>query len=213
MSVVCPTVLAQNPHDFRQQLERVSHFAERIQIDVADGRFASNKTVELKHLWWPENLLVDLHMMYLDPARELDRLLKLKPHLVIVHAEAEGNFAAMATTLRDAGIKVGVALLQKTSAESVKPVLDLVDHVLIFAGTLGHFGGHPDMRMLEKARAIRQWNPALEIGWDGGVSDLNIADIAAAGVDVFNVGGYIQHAADPSHAYAILNSLALGTQT
>lgn len=207
MSIICPTVLAQNQHDFRSQIERVSTFSKRIQIDLADGKFTSNKTVDLKHVWWPEHLQVDLHIMYQDPVRHLKSFIKLKPHMVIIHAESDGNFLHLADALHGAGIKVGVAVLQRTNIESIAPILKLVDHVLIFGGTLGHFGGHADLRMLDKVKAVKLQEPKLEVGWDGGIHDLNIATLARSGVDVLNVGGFIQHAPDPSLAYAILNSL------
>jgi ribulose-phosphate 3-epimerase len=119
---------------------------------------------------------------------------------VIVHAEAEGDFAQIAEPLRMAGIKLGLALLQKTGVENIQPVLDQLDHVMIFAGTLGHFGGSADLSMLSKVDKLKQLNSELEIGWDGGVTDLNVTELARGGVDVLNVGGYIQHAVDPATA-------------
>jgi ribulose-phosphate 3-epimerase len=206
-TIICPTVLAQDPHDYRTQMDRVASFAPRVQIDLADGRFTGNKTVGVGQVWWPDGVKADLHMMYQNPAKQLNSLLKIKPHMVIVHAEAEGDFAQIAEPLRMAGIKLGLALLQKTGVENIQPVLDQLDHVMIFAGTLGHFGGSADLSMLSKVDKLKQLNSELEIGWDGGVTDLNVTELARGGVDVLNVGGYIQHAVDPATAYATLKAL------
>lgn len=208
MTVICPTVLGQDAHDYRQQVERVAPFAERIQIDVADGRFASNKTVGLNQLWWPTTVQADLHIMYMEPFKHLKALIKLKPQLVIVHAEAKGKFMELAEALHQADIKVGLALLQQTNVDAVLPVLPILDHLLIFAGTLGHFGGHANLRMLDKVKAVKRLRADLEVGWDGGITDLNITQIKRGGVDVLNIGGFIQHAGDPAAAYATLKALA-----
>jgi pentose-5-phosphate-3-epimerase len=53
----------------------------------------------------------------------------------------------------------------------------------------------------------------LEIGWDGGVTDQNISQLAFAGVDVFNVGGFIQKAEDPEKAFHVLERIADETGT
>jgi len=208
MPTICPTVLAQDSHDFRTQMERIAPFARRIQIDLADGNFAPNKTIGMKHVWLPPDIITDLHVMYQEPAKYLKDFIKLQPHMVIVHAEASGDFEVLAIALHSAGIKIGVALLPETPVDSLQTSIDYVDHVLIFGGTLGHFGGHADLSLLDKVAKLKSLRPELEVGWDGGVNDLNIARLAAGGVDVINVGGFIQHAVDPAHAYVILKSLA-----
>lgn len=207
MSIICPTILAQDPHDYRNQIERVAPFAKRIQIDLADGKFAPNKTVDIKHVWWPEHVQADLHMMYRYPARHLKLFVKLKPHMVIVHVESECEFMKLTDSLHSAGIKAGVALLQETALEAVLPLLPTIDHILVFGGTLGHFGGHADLKMLEKVKIIKSIEPRLEVGWDGGINDMNIEMLVKGGVDVLNVGGFVQHAPDPATAYATLKNI------
>ncbi len=207
MAIICPTVLAEEPHDYRAQMERIQAFAQRIQIDLVDGTFAPNKSVSVEQAWWPESIQADVHLMYQRPQDVLDKLIELKPNLVILHAEAEGNFAEFADKLHANGIKVGLALLAKTEVASVKPALDLLDHVLIFSGDLGHFGGHADLSLLGKASELKSLKPSLEIGWDGGINDQNAKALVSSGVDVLNVGGFIQKAERPEEAYATLKGV------
>jgi pentose-5-phosphate-3-epimerase len=207
MHVICPTILAADAHDFQVQLNRVAGFAHRIQIDITDGVFAPTPTLAIEQLWWPEGLSVDIHAMYKDPSKVLDELIALKPHMIIVHAEAEGSFVAIADKLHKNGIKVGVALLQKTSTHNIKPSLSLIDHVLIFSGDLGHFGGIADTQLLSKVKQLKEWKKDLEFGWDGGVSDQNAKSLADGGVHVLNVGGFIQKAIEPKLEYQKLQKL------
>lgn len=208
MSVtICPTITAEEPHGYRSQVERIEPFAVRWHIDVADGLFAPHKLIDLDYLWWPGNVQVDVHMMYKNPMQHLELLVVQHPRLVIVHAECEGDFEQWANTLHYHGIEVGVALLPGTPVSVIAEALPHIDHVLVFSGNLGYQGGsQADLRLLEKVQQLRALKPTLEIGWDGGVNDQNAATIAAAGVDVLNVGGYIQHAPNPQAAYAKLKA-------
>jgi len=85
--------------------------------------------------------------------------------------------------------------------------------VLIFSGNLGEYGGHANFDLLNKVDFLRQHKPELEIGWDGGVNLQNISQLAAGGVDVFNVGGFLQTAPDPEHEYLALERIAEETGT
>lgn len=208
MVTLCPTITAKDGHDYRSQMERVASFTSRVHIDLADGVFTDNKLVDLSHIWWPDNVTADLHIMYQQPMDTLEYILKFKPSLVIAQAEADGNFLEFARKLHSAGIRAGISLLAITSPLVIEPALAYLDHVLIFSGNLGHFGGYADMTLLDKVRLIRSWDKKIEIGWDGGINPKNINQLVEAGVDVLNVGGSIQRAKDPGAAYATLKELA-----
>lgn len=207
MTTICPTVTADNPHTFREQMERVAAFATRVHIDVADGSLTPNRLLALNRVWWPGGVRADLHVMLQKPFEHIEIYKALGPQLVIVHAEAEGDFAAFAEAMHHHGIETGVALLAHTTADTIEPALRHIDHVLIFSGRLGQFGGQVDLGLLEKVKLLRQLKPALEIGWDGGINDRNAGQLAAGGIDVLNVGGFIQRAAAPAAAYERLRAV------
>lgn len=188
-------------------MERAALFAKRIHVDFMDGEFAPTKSPGLHQAWWPEKIQADLHIMHKNPDAELDQIIKLKPSLVIVHAEADGNFVIIARKLHEAGIKAGVALLASTPIDVIKPALEYLDHVLIFSGDLGHFGGQTDLHLLDKVKKAKELKHTLEIGWDGGINDTNVRALVEGGVDVLNVGGYIQRAENPKERYDILKNL------
>jgi len=213
MSVICPAILAADGAQYRQQIEKVGHFAERIQIDLTDGDFAKAETISPEEAWWPVGIKADFHLMYKDPSAAARVILEHKPNMLIVHGEAEGNFAAFVNLCRGAGVKVGVALLARTPVDMILPALDSIDHVLIFSGELGRFGGHVNLDLLNKVNALRQHRRDIEIGWDGGINDQNISQLAFGGVDVFNVGGYLQNSADPEKSYRTLVRIAQETGT
>ncbi len=209
MPVICPTVTAYDPHEYRAQVERISPFAKRVHLDLMDGEFTAKKSPDLEQMWWPRKIAADLHLMCARPFEYIDKIQHLDPEMVITHAEADGDFVEWADRLHHySDIKVGVALLQKTDPELIRPALSRIDHVLIFSGSLGSFGGKADLAYLDKVKRLKDWKPELEIGWDGGINEWNTALLIDGGVDVLNVGGFIQSAKDPKSAYDTLVALA-----
>jgi ribulose-phosphate 3-epimerase len=132
--------------------------------------------------------------------------------MVIIHAEADVNHMHFAAELHKEEIKAGLAILPDTSIDSVEELLDSFDHLLIFSGNLGHFGGKTDLSLLGKIAEAKEINPGIEIGWDGGINDKNAAELVQARVDVLNVGGFIQKSDRPKEAYAKLEALAESTK-
>ena len=205
---ICPTITAETTDEYMQQMQRVEPFATRIHVDITDGDFAPRKLINFDQVWWRGNRTIDLHIMHRYPLDHREIILAMQPRLVIVHAEAEGNLMGFLDLLHHHGIEVGLALLQRTRVEDVEPALAAIDHLLVFSGNLGYQGGsEADLDLLSKVKKAKEANPRLEIGWDGGVNDTNIKALVDGGVEVINVGGYIQHAEDPAAAYAKLKAI------
>jgi ribulose-phosphate 3-epimerase len=213
MAIVCPAILADTEENYHKEMAGIAHFAERIQIDLTDGIFAKSPTVKPEQAWWPVGIKADYHLMYNNPLPAAKIVLEHKPNMIIVHAEAEGDFNQVVDFCKNLDVLVGVALLAKTPAETIFPALDNIDHVLIFSGDLGNYGGQADLNLLEKVNKLKAKKPSLEIGWDGGVNDQNISQLVTGGVDVLDVGGYIQNTENPEKAYQTLKRIADETGT
>lgn len=214
MAIICPTITASTEQEYREQIEMVARYVERIHLDLADGKFAPTKLISPQDAWWPVGLKADLHLMYEDPLPAARIILEHKPNMIVVQAEAKGNFEEVLRLCRSLGVSVGVALLAKTPAMTIVPALDKIDHVLIFSGNLGYQGGSVvDFSLLDKVNFLKSRKPGLEIGWDGGVNDQNVSRLILGGVDVLNVGGYIQKSDNPQKALQILKRIADETGT
>lgn len=206
--MICPTVTATTVSEYKKQIATNAPLAHRLHIDLMDGKFAPVKSVELKDVWWPPATEADIHIMYKKPMEVIEKIVHLQPKLVIIHAEADAHHMHFAAELHREGINAGLALLPETSVGSVENILHSFDHVLIFSGNLGHQGGsRANLDLLDKVKEIKKHHKSVEIGWDGGVNEKNVAEIHKAGVDVINVGGFIQHASNPGVAYVKLLAL------
>ncbi len=201
---IVPTVLAATPEEYKALLERINPFAKRVHIDLSDGSFAPTPTIGPDKVWWPQGWLVDIHAMVANPAEYIDFLIPLRPNMILFHAEAQGDLVAVAQKIKANGIKVGAVLMRSTVPADVAPLIEAVDHIMVFSGDLGKYGGVASMMQLEKVRLIRNINAGVEIGWDGGATTENAFSLAQGGVDVLYVGGAIQKAEDPAAAYATL---------
>jgi ribulose-phosphate 3-epimerase len=194
-------------------MEKVAKFAHRIHIDLMDDEFTKRHNVVAGDAWWPVGVKADFHLMYKQPGRAVDVILEHKPNMILIHAESSGRFIELADRLHGLGVLVGVALLPHTTVATIAPALEHIDHVLIFSGDLGNFGGHANLRLLEKVTELKQTKPNLEIGWDGGINEQNISKLVFAGVDVLNVGGFIQNTPEPEKSYQRLVRIAEETGT
>jgi ribulose-phosphate 3-epimerase len=208
MSVIAPAILAETPDDYKAMVERIHPFAQRVHVDVCDGEFAPSFTVGAAQVWWPQEWVVDIHAMVARPSEHLETLVSLKPHMIIFHAEVQEDIVPVLQHIKQLGIKAGVALLKPTVPSTVTAAIEAADHVMIFSGDLGKYGGTASLMQLEKVRLIRAIRQDVEIGWDGGANIENAYSLAQGGVDVLNVGGTIAKSNDPQATYtAMVNEI------
>jgi ribulose-phosphate 3-epimerase len=204
MSEIAPTITVETAEEFKAAVERLQPFAKRVHIDISDGEFAPTFLLGEDQIWWPKEWIVDIHAMVARPEEHLQRLLQLKPNLITFHVETGVNLVPIMEEIKKNGIKAGIAILRPTVPITVSGAIKSADHVLVFSGDLGHYGGVASLMQLEKVRLIKAINPNVEIGWDGGVAVDNAYTLTQGGVDVLNTGGAIAKAEDPAAAYATL---------
>ena len=203
-SVIAPAILAENAQQYKEQVDRITGFAERVHIDLTEGEFAPTFTVSIPELWAPEGWTIDIHAMVNKLDEYVPKLIALRPHLIIIHAEAKGDVLGALKEIKRSGIMAGLALLRPTVPQTVEELIKEAEHVLIFSGELGKFGGTASLMQLEKIRLVKMINPNVEIGWDGGVMVDNAYSLVQGGVNILNVGGTIQKATDPPAMFAKL---------
>jgi ribulose-phosphate 3-epimerase len=204
MSVIAPSITVETADQYKTMADKIHPFATRVHVDVSDGEFAPTFLLDEAQLWWPKEWQVDIHAMVARPSEHLAKLIALKPNLIIFHVETKEDSVALINQVKAAGIKAGIALLRPTVPSTVAAAIKIADHVMIFSGELGKYGGAASLMQLEKVRLVKAINPEVEIGWDGGVSVENAYTLTQGGVDVLNVGSAIATADDPAAAFQAL---------
>lgn len=205
ITTIAPAITETTPANYKKKVELLYPFAKRVHIDISDGTLTPNKTINETAVWWPKGWTVDIHMITAEPAKHVDNLIKLHPSLVIFHAEAHDDLLPIFNTLKQNGMKVGVAIVRGVYPGSIKAVLNAADHALIFSGTLGKHGGTADLLLGEKVALIQDIHRGIEIGWDGGANLSNTRQLTHIGVTVINVGAAIHDSNDPAKLFEALN--------
>lgn len=207
-AIISPAITVENADAYKTSMERIQQFAQRVHIDICDGEFAPSFLINPAEIWWPAEWQADIHAMVARPSEYVDQLIALKVGLIIFHAEVEEDLFAIMKKVQASGVKAGIALQRQTVPSTIQPLIEQADHVMIFSGNLGHYGGVASLMQLEKVRLIRAIKPNVEVGWDGGVTVENAFSLAQGGIDVLNVGGTIAKAADAEAAFkALVNEI------
>lgn len=204
MSVIVPCVTVNNSDAYKSAMQKIHKFSKRVHVDFSDNTIAPLQSISVDQIWWPQEWQVDIHAMVSDPGAYVDSMLALKPHLIIFHAEVNIDLLPVIQKIKMNGSKAGVALMRPTVPADVAHLIEAADHVMVFSGNLGEYGGTASLMQLEKVRLIKNINAGAEIGWDGGIAIENAFSLAQGGIDVMYVGHAIQEVDDAQAAYEAL---------
>ena len=181
--------------------------ADWIHLDVMDGHFVPNITIGpaiVSALRQYSKLPFDVHLMIDYPLDYIEQFAKAGADIITFHIEAKSDIQATIDKIKSLGVKPGLVIKPKTSAEEVFPYLEQVDLILVMTVEPG-FGGQSFMAdMLPKVTAIKE--KAKELGKDmlveidGGVNDKTISQAAKLGVDVCVSGTGVSNASDAKEA-------------
>jgi ribulose-phosphate 3-epimerase len=177
---------------------------ELVHIDVMDGVFCPMFTVGppiVRAVRSP--ILKDVHLMIDDPLAKIEAFIAAGADLITFHVEGAPQphrvlrVLASAVNVNDParGIVRGVALNPSTAVEAVEPLLDELELVLVLAVDPG-WGGQTFIssteRRLDRVRSmIEASGRPILLGVDGGVTQENVARIAALDVDLVVSGSAI----------------------
>ncbi len=166
--------------------------ADWFHIDVMDGHFVPNLTMGpfiVQACRRATRLPLDVHLMIEAPDRLRPAFAEAGADWLTVHVEACPHLHRTLESIRQAGMKAGVALNPGTPASAVGEVLPILDLILVMTVDPGFSGGEFIPSMLDKIRQLRAWRDqgrtqAL-IAVDGGISAKTAPAVAQAGAQVF----------------------------
>jgi len=191
--------------------------ADRVQIDVMDGRFVPNITfgaLAVECLRPLTRLTLETHLMVQPPEDFIERFARAGADTVIVHQEATPHLHRAIQHIHALGKKAGVAINPSTPASTLTEVLDSLQLVLVMTVNPG-FGGQefiPETlgKIRQVRQAIRQRGLECEVEVDGGINDETAPLVVGAGADVLVAGSAVFDAKD-GVAAAIQRLLASAT--
>lgn len=203
-SKIAPSILAADYANFASELKRIEETsAEYVHIDIMDGQFVPNISFGAdvvasmrKH----SKLVFDVHLMVVNPERFVEAYAQAGADIMTIHVESTPHIHGALQKIKAAGMKAGVVINPGTPVESLLPVLELVDQVLIMTVNPG-FGGQAFLpECLDKVTTVARWRAERDLSFDievdGGVDNTTIKAAATAGANVFVAGSYLFKAQD-----------------
>ena len=217
MAVLVPSILSADFARLGEQVEQATAGgAERLQVDVMDGRFVPNITVGpliVEAVRRHTNLPIEAHLMIVEPERYLGDFAAAGADVLIVHQEASPQLHRTVEQIRRLGKRIGVAVNPATPLAAVQEILDEVDLLLVMTVDPG-FGGQPLIRStlpkVERLRAmVSARNLRCDIEVDGGINAETAPAAVRAGANVLVAGSAVYgHPGGPAAGIAALRAAA-----
>jgi ribulose-phosphate 3-epimerase len=181
--------------------------ADLIHIDVMDGHFVPPLTVGpavIAAMRLHAAVPLHAHLQVDSPEGMIDELAGAGTDAVSFHLEAVGDPVPLHRKVRGAGMRTGIAIAPETSAETVFPDLDELDHVLVLAVHPGFGGQRFQLQTLARIEAVRseidRRGLDVQVHVDGGVNLETAPSCVGAGADVLVAGSAIFGSDDPARA-------------
>ncbi len=194
-----PSILAADFWSLGEQIRAVERGgASYLHVDVMDGVFVPSISFGmpvLEALKRKTTLLLDVHLMIIEPERYIETMASMGADLINFHLEATSDPLEVIQKIRSLGKKVGITIKPATPITALEPYLELVDMVLIMTVEPGFGGQSIMMDCVEKVRQLRkrvtELGLELDIEVDGGVKESNLEMVLEAGANVIVAGSAI----------------------
>jgi ribulose-phosphate 3-epimerase len=188
--MIIPAIIARTQKELDEKLTKVEGFAELVQLDIMDGIFVPNNSLDFDIDLSGRNISFEAHLMITDPVGWIEKNW-WKVDTIIVHFESCEKPGDIIRFVKNKGKKIGFAINPETAVHNVKPYLDDIDQLLIMTVNPGFYGSKFLPETLCKISEARKIKPDLDIEVDGGVTPETIKSINDAGANMLVSGSYI----------------------
>lgn len=162
-------------------------------MDIMDGNFVPNMALGVEDYQAIRSMTkkpMDVHMMVQNPKNFVELFHELGADRIYIHVEADQIPTATLKNISDLGIEAGIAINPGTSVEQIKPLLPIVDTVLVMTVNPGFAGqkylDYVEPKIQDLVSLKSKYN--YQISVDGAISPEKIKHLSAMGVDGFILG-------------------------
>jgi ribulose-phosphate 3-epimerase len=217
MGVLSASILSADFACLAAQVKLVEPYAEVIHIDVMDAHFVPPLTigpVVAASLRPVTERVFHGHLMVEAPESLFDDLAEAGLDIVSFHHEAVADPAQVIAKARGTGMRVGMTLNMDTPVDTIFPLLDDLDDVMLMSIKPGWSGQVLDPEVYPRLEAVRtevdRRGLATAVELDGGVEIGNAQRAMDAGATVLVAASAIFQVPDPAAAARELAAIARG---
>jgi len=192
---IIPAILVHTKAELKEKLKKVEKLVKTVQIDIADGFFVPNTTIQaaqFRHIKVKPKL--EIHLMVKNPIKYIVDYSKIGAHRIIFHYESckdDKEVERLIDIIKFKKIKTGIAISPQTPASKIKKFLDKIEVVQVMPIYPGFAGQRFMSSQLAKVRQIRKWNKKTAIQIDGGVHPGTASKCVHAGATRLAAGSYL----------------------
>ncbi|MDO3411535.1 ribulose-phosphate 3-epimerase [Saccharibacillus sp. CPCC 101409] len=194
--LLCPSMMCADFRSLEREMSELNASDIDIyHIDIMDGRFVPNFGMgmqDFEYIRAATQKPVDVHLMIDNPAEYVELFIEKGANIVYFHPEADLHPTRTIDRIRAAGARAGIALNPGTSIEAVKPLIGIVDYIMIMTVNPGFAGqkylDFVNEKIEELAKLRENKGYAFEMMVDGAISPEKIQLLGALGVKGFVLG-------------------------
>lgn len=210
--LVAPSLLSADFSNLAKEIEMVNNsLADWFHLDIMDGVFVPNISFGFPIVKAVKKLAVkplDVHLMIVEPDRYIKDFKEAGADILTVQYEACVHLHRTVHSIREAGMKAGIALNPHTPVSLLENIVSDVDLLLVMSVNPG-FGGQKFIRnTYEKIARLKDLllrkNSQALIEVDGGVGLDNAQQLINNGADVLVAGNAIFNTTDPAEIIRLL---------
>jgi ribulose-phosphate 3-epimerase len=199
---IAPSILSADLTRLAEQVkEAEAAGAERIHVDIMDGRFVPTLTfgpIIVEAVRRSTKVIVEAHLMIVEPERYIPDFAKAGADIIEVQQETCPHLHRTIQQIHELHKKACVVLNPATPLGTIEEVLADVDEVLIMTVNPG-FGGQQFLETtLPKIARLRQMLAARGLGCDlevdGGIGPTTAPAVVKAGANVLVAGAAVYKA-------------------
>ncbi|MBI2327488.1 hypothetical protein HYU92_04165 [Candidatus Curtissbacteria bacterium] len=210
MAKIIPGILTNSEEEYHERLLKAEHVSDLIQIDVVDGKFSANTTIQTdvikKYL---SSAQLEIQLMVVFPQNYIDDLAPLEyVSRIIFPFEIHGDVRDDIYLIKRFGKQAGISLNPETPVKAAIHFFDDIDILLLMTGKPGYSGQKLGEDTYDRIKEVKKIVPDLPIEIDIGVNFENAAKLAHAGADFLVASSALYGAPDFRVAYEKLAKLA-----
>lgn len=196
--LIVPAMIAKTQLDLDALVNRMKSIVGRVQLDVMDGSFVSNTSLQFNFIL-PKGLEYEAHLMVEKPLEWIEKHSQ-KIKIAIMHVETLRDIESAIDFVRKKEINVYLSLRPETPAEVVLPYINGIDGVQIMTVDPGNYCDKFLSEPLKKISKIRKISSTIPVEVDGCMNPETIKLARQAGANIFATGSYIIKSSDVGKA-------------